>query len=209
MVVFARIPRLLTLVLVSIAVPATGCGGGAGRSAARPPAVGDGLPSGLAGRPAPPIRLADARGGTLDTRAFAGRPYAVTFLYTRCPDVCPLIGDELRGALERLGAQARRVAVVAVSVDPRHDTAAAVHAWLRRHREPASFHYAIGPERELRPVWRSWFVSPQGGSGRVSGHSAIVWLVDKRGRLAGLRSAGAPIDPGLLARDLSILAGRS
>jgi len=201
--------RLLLLVPPSIALIAAGCGGASGGGTSRSPAVGDGQPSGLAGRSAPPIRLADARGGTLDSRALAGRPYAVTFLYTRCPDVCPLIGEELRGALERLGPQARRVAVVAVSVDPRHDTASAVRSWLRRHREPANFHYAIGSVPELRPVWRSWFVSPQGGDQRVSGHSAIVWLVDKRGRLAGLRSAGAPLDPGLLARDLSILAGRS
>ncbi len=201
--------RLLLLVPLAIALVVVGGCGASRDGAARSPTVGDGLPAGLAGRAAPPIRLADARGGTLDTRTFAGRPYAVTFLYTRCPDVCPLIGEELRGALERLGARAQRVAVVAVTVDPRHDTAAAVRTWLARHREPANFHYGIGRSSQLRPVWRSWFVSPQNTGQRVSGHTAVVWLVDKRGRLAGLRSAGAPLDPSLLARDLSILAGRS
>ncbi|HEU4703094.1 MAG TPA: SCO family protein, partial [Conexibacter sp.] len=60
------------------------------------------LPPGLAGRAAPRIRLTDARGGTFDTRSLAGRPYLVTFLYANCPDVCPLIGAQLRDTLERL-----------------------------------------------------------------------------------------------------------
>src|SRR5665648_208330 len=64
--------------------------------------------------------------GAIDTARLRGRPFAVTFLYASCPDVCPLIAQEIVGALGRLGADARRVAVVAVSVDPRGDTPAAV-----------------------------------------------------------------------------------
>ncbi len=47
------------------------------------------LPAGLTDSPAPQIRLADARGGVLDTHSLIGEPYAITFLYTSCPDVCP------------------------------------------------------------------------------------------------------------------------
>ena len=54
------------------------------------------LPHGLAGRPAPQFALADARGGVLRSATLRDRPYVVTFLYTNCPDVCPLIGDEIR-----------------------------------------------------------------------------------------------------------------
>jgi cytochrome oxidase Cu insertion factor (SCO1/SenC/PrrC family) len=57
------------------------------------------------------------RGGVIDTRALRGRPYAVTFLYTSCPDVCPAIANDLRDAVRGTSA-----AVVAVSVDPRGDT---------------------------------------------------------------------------------------
>src|SRR4051794_7760038 len=109
-------------------------------------AVAEPLPPGLAGRAAPRIRLADARGGTFDTRSLAGKPYLVTFLYANCPDVCPLIGAELRQTLERLGSDARHVGVVAVSVDPRGDTPEVVRSWLDRQREPSQFHYLVGSE---------------------------------------------------------------
>ena len=198
---------LLALVLAAAAALA-GCGGAAGGDTSHGGgrwAVASPLPDGLAGRPAPDIRLADARGGTFDTRSLAGRPYLVTFLYTTCPDVCPLIGDEIRQALAALGPQGGRVAAIAVSVDPRHDDAAAVRSWLARHREPPQFHYLIGIQRALAPIWKAWFASPQIAGDPQSAHTAIVWLVDARGRLAANVSAGVAFDPRGLARDVRSL----
>lgn len=197
----------LALVLAATAAVA-GCGGAASGGSSHGGgrwAVASPLPDGLAGRPAPAIQLADARGGMFDTRSLAGRPYLVTFLYTNCPDVCPLIGDELRQALADLGPQGRRVAAVAVSVDPRHDDAAAVRTWLSRHREPPQFHYLIGTQQALAPVWKAWFASPQIAGDPQSAHTAIVWLVDARGRLAANVSAGVAFDPRGLAHDVRSL----
>lgn len=201
---------------MAVAVLAAGCGGGGGGSAETSAgddrfALAEPLPPGLAGRPAPRIVLADARGGSFDTRTLAGTPYLVTFLYANCPDVCPLIGEEIRAALEQLGPDAKRLAVVAVSVDPRHDTAAAVRDWLERHREPPQFHYLIGSERQLTPVWKDWFAAPQIAGDPASAHTAVVWLVDRRGRLAAKVAAGAAFDPGRLAHDVRVLlaGGRS
>jgi protein SCO1 len=119
--------------------------------------------------------------------------------------VCPLIGAELRETLAQLDADARRVGVVAVSVDPRGDTPATVRSWLRREREPAQFHYLIGSERMLAPVWRAWYAAPQIAGDPESAHTAIVWLVDAHGRLAAKVAAGRPFDPSGLARDVRML----
>lgn len=192
---------------VAVAGALTACGsqdGGAagddGLGAAR------GVPPDLLGAPAPRISLTDGRTGeTVDTASLAGRPYVVTFLFTNCPDVCPLIGQEIRQALEELGPDARRVAALAVSVDPRRDDAEAVRAWLRRHRQPTNFHYLIGTRAELEPVWRAYFAAPQLPGDPRSVHTAAVWLVDADGRIAGKISAGVPFDPMQLARDLRAL----
>jgi len=42
----------------------------------------------------------------------------LTFIYSHCPDVCPLIVSQLRNSLLKLGTQSSRVQIVAVSVDP-------------------------------------------------------------------------------------------
>jgi protein SCO1/2 len=163
------------------------------------------LPSAISGRPAPRIRLNDALGRTFDTASLAGKPYAVTFLYTSCPDVCPLIGDELQAALSQLGPLAQKVAVVAVSVDPRGDTPGAVRAWLRVHREPANFHYLIGTQSQLAPVWNDYFVAPQTPGDPQSSHSATIWLVDGHGDRRALISGGVPVPSSDLAYDLRAL----
>lgn len=97
------------------------------------------------------------------------------------------------------------MAVVAVSVDPRGDSAEAVRTWLARHREPSQFHYLIGSEARLAPVWKAWFAAPQIAGKPGSTHTAAVWLVDARGRLTGKVSAGVAFDPSGLARDLRTL----
>jgi protein SCO1 len=180
-------------------------GGGAATAGEGRFVVAEPLPAGLAGRAAPRIRLDDARGGTFDTRSLAGGPYLVTFLYANCPDVCPLIGAQLHDTLARLGDDARRVAVVAVSVDPRGDTPAAVRAWLTRQREPREFHYLIGSQRELTPVWRAWYAEPQIPGDPESAHTAIVWVVDAGGRLAAKVPAGRPFNSRGLAHDMRSL----
>jgi protein SCO1/2 len=205
----ALVAVLLTLGCVPLVACGSAGGGNGTTGGAGHFAVAEPLPPGLAGRAAPPIRLTDARGGTFDSRSLAGKPYLVTFLYANCPDVCPLIGAELRDTLARLGADARRIGVVAVSVDPRGDTAVAVRSWLRRQHEPAQFHYVIGSEVQLRPVWRAWYAAPQIPGDPESAHTAIVWLVDAHGRLAAKVAAGQPFDTDSLAHDVRTLLNSS
>jgi protein SCO1/2 len=169
------------------------------------PFRGNRLPDGLRGEPAPDFALRDARGGTLDTRELRDRPYAVTFLFTNCPDVCPLIGQELGQALDLLGRRASEIAVVAVSVDPVGDTEESVRAWLRRHHLPRNFHYLIGSRDELQPVWSSYYVGPQQLGVRESLHTASIWLIDRRGRWRTKFSAGVPVPPRDIAHDLGVL----
>jgi hypothetical protein len=94
----------------------------------RGPIRGGTLPRGLDRSRAHDFRLVDARGGELDSRALRGRPYVVTFLYTDCQDVCPLIGRGIGEALRLLGGRRDEVAALAVSVDPEGDTRQAVLA---------------------------------------------------------------------------------
>jgi protein SCO1/2 len=125
---------------------------------------------------APAIRLADARGRTV-TLAGGDGVTLVTFLYTHCPDVCPLIASRLNAALARLGTGAR---VLAVSVDPKGDTPAAVARYARvRHLRPA-FRYLVGSRAQLAPIWKAYYVGQQ--QAQVVIHAAETVLVDRAGR---------------------------
>ncbi len=166
------------------------------------------MPAALAGRPAPPIRLREAGGGRLDTAAWRGRPYAVVFAYANCGPLCQLIADELRESLAALGPAARQVAVVSVSVDPHGDTPAAARAFLARHREPANFHYAIGTQSQLQPIWSRFEAAPLIPGSPQTARLGYIWLVDGQGRVRTLFDASSPFKPAVLAHDLRVLLQR-
>jgi len=102
----------------------------------------------------------------------------VTFLYTHCPDVCPLIADNLRVVLRR----EPNLRVIAVSVDPKRDTPAAIRAFIARHRLPATFRYVGGTRKQLAPVWASYHIASTPGPNGTVSHSSYTLLVDPRGR---------------------------
>ena len=158
-------------------------------------------------RPAPPISLHDAAGKPVTLAAQRGRYVLVTFLYTHCPDVCPLIAQNLNAAVRSLGANAGDVRVLAVSVDPKGDTPAAVRAYAKRMRLAPQFRYLIGTPAELRRAWTAWHVLSVRQGPNLVDHLAYTALVDPAGKERVLY--GASVHAKDVLHDLRILMRRS
>ena len=127
---------------------------------------------------APPISLHDDAGRAVRLLDYRGKWVAIAFIYTHCPDVCPLIAQNLNTALTK----APDLRVVAVSVDPKGDTPAAVRAFTRSHQLVGAFHYLIGTRAQLQPVWRAYHVAASPGPAASVTHSSFELLVDPEGR---------------------------
>ena len=113
-------------------------------------------------RPAPPLRLRNYLGQPVNIDSYKGKAVLVTFLYTNCPDVCPLIASNLRVAQNLMGAKtASKAQIIAVSVDPGGDTPKAVAAFLARHGMTGRMQYLIGSAHELASVWKAWGVGSE------------------------------------------------
>lgn len=174
--------RPLTWLVAGAVLFLAGCGGGSTQKAAAPapsPYRGSTVADPSA---APDFALRDQSGALVSMSSRRGRYTLVTFLYVNCPDVCPLIAEQLNTALKRLGPSRGEVSVLAVSVDPKGDTAAAVRRFVALHRLLPQFRYLRGTAAQLQPVWASYHVAadPQHGTTAV-GHSAYVLLVDPKG----------------------------
>jgi protein SCO1/2 len=154
---------------------------------------------------APELALRDQDGRVVRLSAQRGRVVLVTFLYTGCTDVCPLIASNLSAAVRSLPAPERdRVRVLAVSVDPRGDTRAAVRRFVARRALVRQFRYLVGTRAELAPVWQSWNVLVEPRNLERVEHSALIWLVDASGRTRA--SYGADVTAAVVAHDLRALA---
>jgi protein SCO1/2 len=150
------------------------------------------------GIPPAQFRMRDQDGRVATLAEASGNVAVMTFLYTTCEDTCPLLGQQIRGALDRLG---RDVPVFAVSVDPPNDTPERARRFLAQQRLTGRMRFLVGPEAELQRQWRAYGIAPQTEGAE---HSAYVVLLDRRGR----QRIGFPADkvtPEGLARDLRAL----
>ncbi len=156
---------------------------------------------------APPLALRNYKGEPVDIARYRGKAVLVTFLYTRCPDVCPLIASDLGAALSAMGsARASRVQVIAVSVDPRGDTPTAVAAFLKSHGMTGRMQYLIGSAHELARVWKAWGVGSEQDAQQPQfvNHTGLVYGVDASGKIATLYAAN--FTPREIVHDAPLLA---
>jgi protein SCO1/2 len=136
--------------------------------------------------PAPPLKLDNYLGVPFNLASYRGKAVFVTFLYTHCPNVCPVITSHLHTALTQMSASERaEVQIVAVSVDPHGDTPTTVAQFLRLHEMTGRMQYLIGSATALGKVWGSWGVSssPQTANPEVVAHTALVYGISARGKV--------------------------
>jgi protein SCO1/2 len=202
----------LGALLAVVALLSVALAGGSGKPAlpggVRQSAPGSGFLGTLAlpARPAPAIDLHDDRGRHVTLAAYRGKAVLVTFLYTHCPDVCPLIASNLGVALNQLAARRSQAQLIAISVDPRGDTPAAVARFLAAHRLTGRMEYLLGSPAQLARTWAAWSVGSSrevGQPDRVA-HSALVYGITASGVLKTLYPAS--FDPGQIVHDVPRLA---
>jgi protein SCO1 len=160
----------------------------------------------LPSKAAPTIQLRNYLGKSVTLSEYRGKAVLVTFLYTNCPDVCPLIASNLRVAMNELGAGAAKAQIIAVSVDPRGDTRAAVGHFLKAHEMLGRMQYLIGSPSQLARTWKAWSVGSTREVGQPSlvAHSALVYGVSGSGKLTTIYPAS--FEPAQIVHDVPKLA---
>jgi protein SCO1/2 len=152
---------------------------------------------------APDFALRDQNGRLVRLASQRGKVVMITFLYTHCPDACPLTATHIDSALARLGSRGTNVTVLAVTVDPNGDTPSAVRGFVRSHALRSQFHYLTGPRRTLERIWRQYNVTPLRPGGPDPDHTLYVLLLDRTGKTRVLFDALAK--PAAMAHDLAAL----
>jgi protein SCO1 len=147
--------------------------------------------------------LRDQDGRLVRLRDLRGRVVVLSPMYTTCEDTCPIVAQQISGALDDLDGPVReRVVALALSVDPENDTPDRAKRFLVSRRVNHNLDFLLGSAEELRPVWRDYGFAPQTEERE---HNAYAVLIDRRGR----QRVGFPVDfmtPEALAHDLRVLA---
>jgi protein SCO1 len=203
---------LLALVVIAGGVALLTVGGSSAQQGGRAQAKqadfdAQGLLSPVA--PAPPLSLHNYLGQPVNIDSYRGKAVLVTFLYTNCPDICPLITSNLRVAQNLMGpAVSSKAQIIAVSVDPRGDTPKAVGAFLARHEMTGRMQYLVGSAPELARVWKAWGVGSERDDQQPQfiNHSGLIYGVTASGKRITIYAAS--FQPAEIAHDVPLLAAR-
>jgi protein SCO1 len=134
----------------------------------------------------PAFRLVDQTGAVFGPERLAGRVWVASFIFTRCPSICPEMTERLVRLQPRLG---ETVELVSVSVDPEYDTPERMRAFAEHHRANGPrWHFLTGEGGEVRErVIPGFKVALTRESDDVLSivHGVHVVLVDGQGRIRG------------------------
>jgi protein SCO1 len=158
---------------------------------------------------APPLVLHNYLGQPVDIRSYKGKVVLVTFIYTHCPDICPLITSNLRVAQNLMPPAVRsKLAIIAVSVDPRGDTPKSIAAFLARHEMTGRMQYLVGSPHELGAVWQAWGVGSERDAAKPEyvNHSGLVYGITGSGKRLTIYASN--FQPSEIAHDVPLLAVR-
>ena len=155
---------------------------------------------------APPLDLANYDGTPVNLEQFRGKAVLVTFVYTKCPNVCPLIVSNLGTAQKRLGAAAADLQIIAVTTDPAGDTPAAIAAFLSARNMTGRMLYLLGSAPAAKVVWTAWHVeaTPDAQDASLINHTAAVFGVGASGKLTTVYASN--FKPSDIVHDVPLLA---
>ncbi|WP_145204696.1 SCO family protein [Sphingobium sp. B2] len=157
--------------------------------------VDDAPVSASANGPGGPFTLTDTQGRTVTNRALLGKPYAIFFGFTRCPDVCPTTLTRMTQLRKQLGTNGDKFNIVFVSVDPGHDKPADIGNYLTLFGTPIIG--LTGTDAQIKQITNGYGVYfakvPVAGGDYIIDHSAGILLFDSRGRYVDVMDPTEPM----------------
>jgi protein SCO1/2 len=153
--------------------------------------------------PAPEFSLTSQNGREVKLADLRGKVVAVTFIFTRCTDTCPILTPMMSFVQDRLGSSfGTKIAFVSITVDPERDTPEVLKEYGEAFgADFAGWFFLTGAPSTIADVVRRYGVfAAKAESGNVD-HTFLTSLVDRRGVMR-VQYVGARFDPEEFRLDL-------
>ena len=141
--------------------------------------------------PAPPFELSDPDGHQVGLKELRGKIVVLNFIYTRCPDICPLQTERL-AEIQRMIKPTPlrdRVRLISITADPVHDLPEVMKAYGEQHgMDPTNWSFLTsGPNRpkatrELSAQYHNRYQLEPDGS---ITHGTVFHVIDSAGQWRG------------------------
>jgi protein SCO1/2 len=159
--------------------------------------------------PAPAFTLTSQDGRPVALADLRGKVVALAFIYTGCPDICPMLTQKMVDVQDALGAEfGAKVAFLSITLDPESDTPEVLKDYAQFWgARPDGWSFLTGSPEAVRDVTRRYgvfFAKKEDGS---VDHTQLTSLVDADGQMR-VQYLGARFDPEEFRRDLMSLVDK-
>lgn len=161
----------------------------------------------------PAFTLRDQNGAAVTREKLQGSVWVANFMFTSCPDVCPILTTKMASVRTRLVAERVPVRIVSFTVDPATDTPEVLKRYAQeRNADHADWSFLTGSIDDIKSVVVGGFkqalgekTEEQPGAPANILHGSHFVLIDRQGEIRGYYPSD---NDGLLklARDARILA---
>lgn len=144
-----------------------------------------------------PFALTTHTGAGVTNEDFRGRFMLIVFGYVAAPEVTPASLQAITDALARLGPTARKFQPLFITLDPERDSPPKLAKFIARF-DPR-FLALTGTRAEIDRVATAYFVHPSrrasasAAGGYVIDYTALIYVMDPRGRYAAHFSFTTPV----------------
>jgi protein SCO1/2 len=155
---------------------------------------------------APELALVDQSGQPLTLKALRGKVVLLTFTYSTCAEVCPLITAAMVTLQQRLTAVERQQSFfLSVTAQPEVDTPAVLYAYAHRLGvDLASWAFVTGHPQAVQAAWQAFGLTVQRRAKGVVDHPAWSFLIDREG-LVRYRYLGSLLEVETILEDMRTL----
>ena len=153
--------------------------------------------------PAPEFSLTSQDGGELKLADLRGKVVAVTFIFTRCIDTCPVLTPMMSFVQDRLGSDfGARIVFVSITVDPERDTPEVLKEYGEAFgADFAGWYFLTGSPSTIADIRRRYGVfAAKSENGNVD-HTFLTSIIARRGVLR-VQYLGVRFDPEEFRLDL-------
>jgi protein SCO1/2 len=159
---------------------------------------------------APEFVLMDQSGQPRALRDLRGKAVLLTFIYSTCADVCPLITAAMAGIQQRLAAADRpEVFFLSVTVEPEVDTPAILQAYAHHHgADLTSWAFMTGSPPAVEAVWQAFGLTVKRRAEGGVDHPVWTFLIDQEG-LVRYRYLGGSLEVETVLDDIHQLGARA
>jgi protein SCO1/2 len=134
-----------------------------------------------------PFTLTGSDGKQFSSASLAGKPYAIFFGFTHCPDVCPTTLARMVRLRQQLGAGDGAFQILFVTVDPERDGPAEVGKYAELFNSPVTG--LTGSPAQIDQVKKQFAIFsqkvPNPSGGYSVDHTSTVLLFDRKGDFSG------------------------